>query len=267
MVKVLRDGLLFGESVRWHAGRVWACDWGTGEIVAVSLDGDVEVVARVAPFPLSIDWLRDGRMLIVAGGDSRLLTLEPDGSLSVHAQLPTLPAARWNELAVDPRGTVFVNGGEGIAAVDSAGATRWVADGLSFPNGMALTADGNCLLVAESHAGRITAFDVGTGGEHSARRAWAAVAGSAPDGICLDREGMLWYADVPNRRCVRVAEGGETQQVIDSDRGCFSRAVGGPDEATLFIAATERRGFEHAFEEPRTGTLEAVDLRGSPPPQ
>lgn len=254
---ILLDELVFGESVRWHDGRPWLCDWGTGEVIAATAAGGREVVARVPSYPLCIDWLPDGRMLAVAGGDARLLRLEPDGSLVTHAELPP-GVGRWNEVVVTPDGGAFVNGGEFVARIDPDGTARVAAEGLAFPNGMAVTADGGCLLVAESRAGRITAFDVAPGGDLSAPRAWAYVAGSAPDGICLGPDGSVWYADVPNRCCRRVAEGGDVLQTVDADRGCFSCALGGPDGATLFVAATEWRGFEQMFSPPATGQLLAV---------
>ena len=117
-----------------------------------------------------------------------------------------------------------------------------MADGVAFPNGMAVTPDGATLIVAESYAGRLTAFDIGAGGALSGRRTWAHLGAGAPDGICLDAEGAIWYADVPNRRCVRVREGGAVLDSVDLDRGCFSCALGGPDGRTLFLVANEWSG-------------------------
>jgi sugar lactone lactonase YvrE len=257
-MRTLLTGLLFGESARWHDGRLWLCDWGSGEVLAVDGDGRRQVVAEVGSYPLCIDWLPDGRLLVVAGGDSRVLRREDDGRLVTHADLGGLSTERWNEIAVHPSGTAFVNGGPGaVAAVAPDGSVRPAADGLAFPNGMAVTPDGSVLLVAESHAGRITAFSVGDDGTLGDRRVWAEVTGSAPDGICLDPTGAVWYADVPNRCCALVAEGGAVLRRVDADRGCFSCALGG---STLFIAATEWRGFDGMFAGPPTGQVLAVDV-------
>lgn len=119
------------------------------------------------------------------------------------------------------------------------GRARVVADDLAFPNGMTLTRDGRVLLVAESYGGRITAFDVGADGTLTGRRAWADVGEGAPDGVALDADGALWYADVPNQRCVRVREGGEVLQTIDTERGCFSCTLGGADGHTLFLVTAD----------------------------
>ena len=61
--------------------------------------------------------------------------------------------------------------------------------------------------------------------------------GAAPDGICLDAEGAVWYADVPNQHCVRVAEGGKVLQTVPADRGCFACMLGGDDGRTLYVVA------------------------------
>jgi len=253
-MRVLVEGLVFGESARWHEGRLWVCDWGTGEVIAVGADGATEVVVRVPSYPLCIDWLPDGRMLAVSGGDGRLLRLEADGRLATHAELGELSSGRWNEVTVDGRGNAYVNGGEGvIARADAHGAAEVVATGLEFPNGMVVTPDGSRLMVAESHAGRLTAFDISPDNATlEGRRVWAALGDGAPDGIALD-DGALWYADVPHQRCVRVAEGGQVLDQVEVDRGCFSCAVS--DDGTLFIVATEWHGFEQMFTGPRTGRV------------
>jgi len=122
-----------------------------------------------------------------------------------------------------------------------------------------VTGDSSTLIVAESYTQRLTAFTIAEDGGLVDRRVWADLDGGVPDGICLDTEGAVWYADVPNRRCVRVREGGEVLATVTLDRGCFACALGGPDRRTLFITANEWNGPEHMFDEPATGQLVAVD--------
>jgi sugar lactone lactonase YvrE len=119
------------------------------------------------------------------------------------------------------------------------GRVRQVADGVAFPNGMVVTLDNSTLIVAESYAHRLTAFDIADDGGLSNRRVWADLHDDVPDGICFDAENAVWYADVPHRRCVRVREGGEVVQTIDLDRGCFACMLGGSDRSTLFMMAAE----------------------------
>ncbi len=266
--QVLVDGLSFGESPRWHDGRLWLADWGAREVIAVDLAGDREVVLEMPTFPFSLDWLPDGRLLVVSGSLQRR---GPDGALATHGDLSPLAAA-WNELVVDGRGNAFVNqagfdlmgGAEPaagtIAVVTPDGEVRQVAQDVWFPNGMAVTPDDRTLIVAESYRNRLTAFDIGTDGGLSNRRVWAELGSGVPDGICLDAEGAVWYADVPNQQCVRVHEGGEVTRTVTVDRGCFSCALGGPDGRTLFIVATRWLGPEAMFQGERTGQVLSLDV-------
>jgi sugar lactone lactonase YvrE len=264
---VLASGFAFGESPRWHDGRLWFANWGTGEIVTVDDAGDSKVVARIpTTLPCSIDWLPDGRMLIVSGPEARLLRHEADGSLSTHAELGEY-GSLFNEIVVDSLGNSYVNGGDFdpnnpqeaapgvIVLVRPDGATELVATDISFGNGMVITADGSTLIVAESWANRLTAFDVADDGTLLNRRVWADLGGGYPDGICLDADGAVWFADVPNEQCVRVVEGGEVVDTVTVDRGAFACMLGGKDGRTLYITASVFRGFENMGGDDRDGVV------------
>src|SRR5262249_26018480 len=142
-----------------------------------------------------------------------------------------------------------------VGLVTRDGDVRHVADGLAFPNGMAVTADNSTLIVAESHGRKLTAFDIAPDGGLANRRTWAGLGDGTPDGICIDADGAVWYGDVPNKRCVRVREGGEVLQTIELDRGCFACMLGGDDRRTLFMVITEWRGVANVADGPRTGQV------------
>ena len=264
--QTLMIGIAFGESPRWHDGRLWFSDWATQEVVAVDPEGRSEVIVRTSSSPFSIDWLPDGRLLIISGPEGALLRIEPDGSLVTHADLSGLSDHPWNEIVVDGRGNAYVNnigfefpGGEfapgTVALLTPDGQARQAADGVAFPNGMAVAPDNSTLIVAESYANRLTAFDIAEDGGLKNRRVWADLDDGVPDGICIDVEGAVWYADVPNRRCVRVREGGEVLRRIELDLGCFACMLGGPDRKTLFMVAQEWGGTERMTEGERTGHI------------
>jgi sugar lactone lactonase YvrE len=252
-VQPLVDGFSFGESLRWHQDRLWLADWGAQEVVAVDREGRPEVMARVdfPAFPMCVDWLPDGRLLVVAARDGRLLRQEPEGALVTHADLSGLAQRGhpWNEIVVDGRGNVYLNnqgfdfpGGKfapgTIALLKPDGAARQVADGIAFPNGMAITPDNATLIVAESYGQKLTAFQIAADGGLGQARVWADLGDGVPDGICLDAEGAIWYADVPNKQCVRVREGGDVLR-----------------RTTLFMMATQWRGTEHMTNNSPTGQL------------
>src|SRR5215217_2534799 len=234
---ILLSGLAIGESPRWHEGRLWFSNWGTQEIVAVDLDGNREVVGY-GPLGLgwATAWLPDGRLLVTG---QELMRSEPDGSMVRHADLSGVADHGWSEIVVDGRGNIYINGfgfdflaGEQprpgiIALITPDGSARQVADNLEFPNGMVVTPDNATLIIAESFAGRLTAFNIAADGTLSNRRVWAA--GIAPDSFCLDAEGAVWThaadtrthtgrAEDPEGACIRVREGGEILQRIELDR-------------------------------------------------
>ncbi len=266
-LQTLLTDLAFGESPRWHEGRLWFSNWGVQEVVAVDLNGKSEVMLRVpTTIPFCIDWLPGGRLLVVSGREGLLLRREPDGSLVTHADLTGLSDKPWNEIVVGGRGNAYVNGGGFdlmagkpfapgiIALVAPDGSVRQVADGIAFPNGMAVTPDNSTLIIAESYGKKLTAFSIAPDGSLSGRRVWADLDGY-PDGICIDAEGAVWYGDVPNKRCVRVREGGEVLQTINLDRGCFACALGGADRRTLFLMTAEWGGSASMTEGARTGQV------------
>jgi sugar lactone lactonase YvrE len=265
--RVVIEGLGFPESTRWREGRVWLGNWGTGEVLAVSEDGESEVIAHLAPrtIPLSIDWLPDGRMLIVDGPEGRLLRLEPDGTLDVAADLTATGQPPFNELVVDAAGNAYVNGGPGVVCVRPDGSVREVAGEFQFPNGMALVSDSRVLIVADSYARRLVAFDVAGDGSLGGRRVWADLE-HAPDGICADADGAVWVATVPGQACVRVREGGEVLNTVAVDRGCFACMLGGKDGRTLFIAAARWHGMQSAMTDGPDWSGQLLAAPGQPAP-
>ena len=269
-LQTLMTDIMFGESPRWHGDRLWFADWGAQELIAVDLEGKSEIIVRIPSFPFCIDWLPDGRLLIVSARDRLLLRWEPDGSLVTHTDLSNLSDHPWNDIVVDGLGNAYIGnigfdfpGGEfapGIVAlVTPEGSAQQVADDVAFPNGMVVTPDTSTLILAESYANRLTAFDIAADGSLSNRRVWADLEDGVPDGICLDAENAVWYGDVPNKRCVRVREGGEVLQTIDLDRGCFACTLGGVDRRTLFLMAAEFSAASMAGDGPRTGQVLTVE--------
>lgn len=243
MTELFATEIRMGESPRWHDGQFWMCDWMAGEVLAFDAAGNRAVAARIEGLPFSIDWLPDGRLVaatpegVLAGAD-----LSPYGATGQP----------FNEIVVDTAGRAWVNmpgsmpweeRRPGIVAVALPdGSSRQVADDVWFPNGMVILGD-DTLVLAESHADRLTAWTITDAGELVDRRIWADLGpGSAPDGICADADGAIWYASVPGQRCVRVAAGGRVLDVVEADRGCFACMLGGDDGRTLYVVANRYGG-------------------------
>ena len=202
--------LAMPESARWHDGRFWCSDWVAGEVLAAGLDGTVDVLANSTSFPFCFDWLPDGSMVVTA--TTGLERLQPGrageiGALVPFVDMTGLISRGWNEVVVDPRGNAFVNspnfdmshgfdfdvGSRSgvIAVVTPAGDARLIADGVAFPNGMAISPDGSTLIVAESFASRLSAWDIDGDGGLSNRRVWASLDNGA-DGKTLFMVANQW---------------------------------------------------------------------------
>lgn len=241
------DGLCFGEGPRWHDGKLWFSDMHAPWVMTVDVAGKAEKIVEVPGHPSGLGRLPDGRLLVVSMQDRRLLRLDP-GGLSEVADLSALAPFHCNDMVVDRHGRAYVgNFGFDLNApqwefrhaevilVTPDGQARIVADQMSFPNGSVITPDGRTLIVGESFAARLTAFDIQPDGSLANRRVWAALEHGTPDGICLDAENAVWYASPVSNECVRVAEGGRVLERIPLSMGAFACMLGGPDRRTLFI--------------------------------
>ncbi|HEX3795983.1 MAG TPA: SMP-30/gluconolactonase/LRE family protein [Acidimicrobiales bacterium] len=256
-IDTLCTGLGLVESPRWHEGRLWFSDWIAGQIIAIADDGTSEVILQHPSLPLCFDFLPDGRPVLVSNQRIALLTIEDDGTLATYADLSALAQFGCNDIVVDGRGNAYVNSPnfefssgppDGavqpgfVVLVTPDGAARVVAEDIAFPNGMAVTADNQTLVVADSYRHQLVGFDIALDGTLSGRRVWADLGDAAPDGICLDAQGMAWYADVPHQRCVRVAEGGDVHATVELDRGGFACMLGGSEGTSLYIVAAQWPG-------------------------
>ena len=280
-LSVVLDGYSYLECPRWRDGRLWVSDFYTNQVVATDGRGSTEVIAEVPGQPSGLGFLPDGRALIVSMRDHRILVRDDAGQLSEHADLSGAVSGMPNDMVVDESGRAFVGdfgfdlmGGAPLryatlTRVDPDGTVTTVAEDLGFPNGIVIL-PGGVLLVAETFAGRITAFDIGEDGGLGNRRVWAQFGetpqtedvGEAverlqvgPDGICADAEGAIWVADALHARAIRVREGGEIVDEIPTGMGVFACMLGGEDGRTLLLCCAP-----DYFEQMRRNAREAVLL-------
>lgn len=246
-LRTIARGLGFAEAPRWRGGRLWLVDYFAGTVLRGGLDGAFETVATVPGTPGGLGFLPDGTPLVVSQREFRLYRIGPDGALELHADLSAHAVGAANELFVDPAGRAWVGhhgfdffGGakprpSSLLRVDPDGTVSVAADGLVFPNGAALLPDGRTLIVAESFANRLTAFDLRPDGALANRRIWAELGDDTPDGVCVDREGAVWAGSPLTGRFVRVMEGGEVTDAIPTEDGRWAVACAfvGDDLATL----------------------------------
>ena len=265
----LAADLGFPEAPRWHDGRLVFSDFHDRRVRSLTPDGQLATVLDLDDAPSGLGWTPEGTLLVVAMTRRALLEVT-DGGPVVRADLTGLTRFRANDLVVDAAGRAYVSsfgfdlvGGApvqptGLVRVDPDGTASVVAEDLRFPNGMALTDDGRTLVVAETYGARLTAFDVAGDGSLSGRRVFAQTPGLAPDGICLDAEGHVWFATARTAEVLRVREGGEVTGRVAVGSGSLSYActLGGGDGRTLFVctAPTWAEGG------PRAGRIEVATV-------
>ncbi len=267
----LVEGLAFAEGPRWHGGRLWYSDMHRRVVETVTLDGDRETVCEVPNDPSGLGFLPDGRLLVVSMRDRRLLRLETDGQLVEHADLGELASFHLNDMVVDSTGRAYVgnfgfdlHGGEPFApaeliAVEPDGGARVVAEDMRFPNGSVITPDGSTLIVAQSAGSDLVAFTIEADGELGDRRVWADLGRGVPDGICLDADGAVWYADPRNGDCVRVGEGGVELDRVETGRPCFACMLGGPERRHLFLLTADESSPDKTLD-PLSARIEVVEV-------
>ena len=258
--RLVAEGFSFLEGPRWREGALYCSDMGAGRVVRIDpATGAAEALAVVPESPSGLGWLPDGRLLVVSMRDRRLLRLERDGTLAPHADLSPLVSHWCNDMVVDDVGRAYVGNfgfdmfaGEPkratcLVAVEPDGRARPVAEGLVFPNGAAITRDRRRLIVAETWAQRLTAFDLHADGSLSPGRLFADLADGDADGIAADAEDAVWVACFGQGEFRRVHEGGRVSEVVAvPGEHAVACALGGEDRRTLFLLCA--RGVEKLLE-------------------
>lgn len=259
--QVLAEGIYFGEGPRWRAGRLWFSDFHAHAVKSVSLCGDLRTEFEIDDQPSGLGWMPDDSLLVVSMKKRKLLRRAPDGRMTVHADLNGIASFHCNDMVVDANGLAYVGnfgfdldkelearGPQSViaehltvklACVLPDGTARVAASDMHFPNGAVITPDGKTLIIGETLAGCLTAFDIGADGTLSNRRLWAQISPRVPDGIALDANGAVWVANPLAPECVLIAEGGKVLDVVDTGQPCYACMLGGGDGHSLFMLTAQ----------------------------
>jgi sugar lactone lactonase YvrE len=280
---VLAEGLYFGEGPRWRQGRLWYSDFYDHQVKSMDAAGTARTELQIDDQPSGLGWLPDGRLLVVAMHARKLLRLDADG-VTVHADLAAVASHHTNDMVVDRQGRAYVGNfgfrldeeirARGVqsvladhptaqlARVDPDGRVHVAATDLHFPNGTVITPDGRTLIIAETLAMRLTAFEIGADGSLSNRRVWATLGMRAPDGICLDANGQVWIANAIGPECVLVSQGGAILATVETSQPCYACMLGGPDRRTLYMM-TAPSSMPDVVSVARQGRIECAEV-GAP---
>jgi sugar lactone lactonase YvrE len=290
----LLDGGTFFECPRWRDGRWWLSDFYTdgGRIVAVDPGGAIE---REIPLeqPSGIGWLPDGDLLAVSMSGHKVWRISPDGGgePELYADLADFSKGESNDMTVDDEGRGWVDSfgydlyanerplGSPVFRLDGEGNVVPAADGLHFPNSIMVPPPGDTLIVAETIASRLTAFDIGADGSLSNRRVYCQIAPTVPleeiaedysnveygpDGCTLDAEGCVWAGNSLGNWIGRFSPAGELLQRVEAPEegmAVYAVQLGGADGRTLLMCVAPDWRLGMGGDEPRASlwTLE-VDV-------
>ena len=254
--KVLVDNLGFLEAPRWHDGELWFSDFYSRWVCSVDESGKLTRHVYVPGQPSGLGFLEDGTLVIVSTHEGQILHWA-GGERVVAADIGDQYRGGLNDMIVDTSGRAYVSTfpppviGQGhmdlttppslpIFLVDPSGAVKVVADDLRIANGMAISADGGTLIVAETLGNRLLAYDIQPDGALANRRVFAELDHRQPDGICLDADGNVWVGSFSTSEFLLVAEGGDVVRTIETPgRWAVACALGGSDGLSLFGLTTQ----------------------------
>ncbi|WP_190853330.1 SMP-30/gluconolactonase/LRE family protein [Actinomadura sp. RB99] len=209
----------WGESPRWYDGALWLSDTQRARLWT-DASGEWRPFALESPSN-GLWFLPDGRLVGALMRERRIG--EWDGrAWRPYADLAGLGAGPLGDMIGDADGNLYVDdvafdaaAGEEpvpgrIILVRPDGSAVVAAEDVEFPNGLALVDGGATLVVAQTAARCLTAFEVLADGTLGERRRYADLAGlvgpdARPDGIWPAKRGV-WVATTSGRAIVRVGE-------------------------------------------------------------
>jgi len=270
-LQCLLDGGRYFEGPRWHAGRLWFVDCMERTLLSLSPSGAREQHATFeGDTPCGTGILPDGRLVVLTMFRKHLMSYA-DGRLSLYADLSGIATGAIDDMIIDGLGRAYVGdlgfdmppppdrGACGrIILVMPDGASRVVAEGLQFPNGIAVSADNRRLVVAEMDGACLADYDIEPDGDLKFRGRFGSM--KSPDGICLDREGAVWVAAFEEDAFIRLDRSGrELQRIEVPGRRAIACALGGPERRTLFClsAATSH---EELRQRKSSARIDVVDV-------
>ena len=268
--EIILDGLCFPEAPRWHHERLWFSDMHGLRVMAVDVKGKFEVIVKTEHSPSGLGWLSDGDLLIVSMPDRRLLRFDGH-TIREMADLSQLVKNQCNDMVVDKDGYAYIGNfgfdmmaGEppkstNLIGVSPEGEIKEVANDLVFPNGMVISANGATLVVAETFANRLTAFDIQKDKSLSNQRVWAQLDGYMPDGIAMDKKGGIWVASAIHNLVLRVEENGIITDKIEVSQRAFACAIGGINNKTLFVCTAKSHVPKETCSQ-QSGKIECLEL-------
>jgi sugar lactone lactonase YvrE len=241
-------GLVFPEAPRWHDGRLWLSDIHAHAVVCFDAAGIEHRRITFGDRVCGLGFLPDGSLLVVSMFERCVLRVVDGGRAERYADLAPWCSGFLNDMVVDTRGFAYVgarnppsgSGRDEVLVVAPDRSVSVAAAAMWSPNGSVVTDGGATLVVAETSAARLTAFDIAGDGSLGARRVLVEVPGRHPDGIALDVDGGIWFGSPMTEELVKVDAAGAVVRTIPTPGvWAVACAVGGAEGRTLYAVVGE----------------------------
>ncbi len=252
-IDIIADGQTFAEGPSVDAaGYLYFVDTRAGKLFRVEDDGETRLFAELeGPNGTAFHW--NGDIYVADTGGERIARVTPGGE--VYTVATTCDGQPFegtpNDITFHPTGAIYFTApknpvGDGhhrpVYRIDPAGDVTKVIDGLQYPNGVNVDADGVHLYVAESCTGEIKIGDIRPDGSIGDLRTFANVADDSvdivngADGMCFDVEGNLYAANFRAGKVLRVTPAGQVDLEIRVEGSQVTNCCfGGPDFDQLYI--------------------------------
>lgn len=243
-------------------GNLFFVDWVRHSIMRRSQDGELREFFNTGGIPAGLAFHPDGSLWVADEGDDihGLLRITPDAeAVIVVNEFAGKPLNGANDLIFDNAGNIYFSdpwqtdaenptGGFYRYTID--GELQQIDNGLAFPNGVALTHDGQYVILAETFRNRILRYRIEADGTIGPREVWATTTQpSGPDGMAMAMDGTLYVAHHGGGTVDIFSPDGMLAGTIDiPGKSVTNVAFGGPKRKTLVITECD------------TGSLYSVEL-------
>jgi sugar lactone lactonase YvrE len=262
------EGPIFGESPRWHASTntLYMSDMIGCKMYTINAAGEIALLQDVENQPNGMHFLNSNTLITSSMFDSKIYRYKIDsGKSELYADLSSVMTGYCGDMVIDRSGHVFIDDtgarvlhgenprpGRLLMIEPQNQKVSIVAEGIVFPNGIAIDSTGETLYLSATFSYELLKFSLNTdtGLLTDKEAIWdthelGTMTGKpfnrfcGIDGICLDAEDGMWMSMLGYQTFIRRDKHGKITHQIDVDGDATACALGGPDGKTLFMVVNK----------------------------